>query len=236
MVVGASSVNKLNKTKAIIWVGESVKLKVIDNSKSIEWQSSNPKVATVNDSGTVRGKGAGKAVVSAKIGKKKYNCLVKVKDTKIKSVKAKNNTQKDNTQLSFVFSDNSVIKKTVNYSIWGLAGDEIIEHYEFVDLTGDGRKEVGVYRNYPNNLTDWRLVNVFLMKDGKLKELSYEKDILEVKGQPYDGNVISLNKKGYPKYGLELELYGRDENGDMCVEHKYIIGYKNNKWSKIKGY
>ena len=42
--------------------------KVIDNSKSIEWQSSNPKVATVNDSGTVRGKGAGKAVVSAKIG------------------------------------------------------------------------------------------------------------------------------------------------------------------------
>lgn len=239
LVVSASSVSSLNKTKTTIWVGESVKLKVLNNSKSVHWQSSNQKVAVVSDNGIVRGKGAGKATISAKIGTKKYNCAVNVKDKKIKSIRAKSNFQKSNTQISFVFSDNSVIKKIVDYASWGLEDDQIVEHYELVDLTGDGKKELVVSRCYPNNVADtWLLVDVFLMKDGNLKELSYEADISELKGQAYSGKVVSLNEKGYPRYGLELECYSRYDDGakrgQVYIENQYTIGYKNNKWMIIR--
>ena len=241
LVVSASSVSRLNKTKATIWVGESVKLKVLNNSKSVHWQSSNQKVAVVSDNGIVRGKGAGKATISAKIGTKKFNCTVNVKDKKIKSIRAKSNFQKSNTQISFVFSDNSVIKKTVDYASWGLEDDQIIDHYEFVDLTGDGKKELVVYRSFPNNLTDlWVLVNAFSMEHGTLKELSYEKEIPGLQGQAYSGKIVSLNQKGYPKYGLQLELYSKyidgEKQGEMYVEHQYIIGYQKKKWSIVSSF
>jgi uncharacterized protein YjdB len=71
---------KLNKTKATIRVGKTVKLKVTNykNSK-VTWSSSNKKVATVSSTGKVKGIKAGTATITAKVGKKSVKAKVTVR-------------------------------------------------------------------------------------------------------------------------------------------------------------
>lgn len=70
---------KLNRTKATIYVGKTVQLKVNNNKKKVKWSTSNKKVATVTKKGKVTGKKTGKSTITAKIGKKKYRCKITVK-------------------------------------------------------------------------------------------------------------------------------------------------------------
>lgn len=67
---------KLDQKSISINVGQSVKLNLI-NAKKAKWTSSNKQVATVKN-GLVVGKKAGKAVISAKVGKKTLKCKVNV--------------------------------------------------------------------------------------------------------------------------------------------------------------
>lgn len=80
--VSAAKKPKLNKKKATITVGKTVKLKVKHKKKSVKWSSSNKKVATVNGSGRVKGKKKGKATITAKTGGRKLKCKVTVKAKK----------------------------------------------------------------------------------------------------------------------------------------------------------
>lgn len=78
-VSAASKKVKLNKTKATVYVGKTVTLKLKNNKKKVKWSSSNKKVATVSKKGKVKGKKIGKAIITAKVGKKKYKCKITVK-------------------------------------------------------------------------------------------------------------------------------------------------------------
>ena len=78
---------KLNKTKATVYVGKSVQLKVNNNKKKVKWFTSNKKVAIVSKKGKVKGKKVGKATITAKIGKKKYKCKITVKKKVVKPSK-----------------------------------------------------------------------------------------------------------------------------------------------------
>lgn len=83
--VSAAKKVKLNKTKATIYVGKTVTLKLKNkknNKKKVKWSSSNKKVAIVTKKGKVKGKKAGKVTITAKVGKKKYKCKVTVKKRK----------------------------------------------------------------------------------------------------------------------------------------------------------
>ena len=53
--VSAARKVRLNKTKATIYVGKTVTLKLKNNRKKIKWSSSNRKVATVTSKGKVKG-------------------------------------------------------------------------------------------------------------------------------------------------------------------------------------
>ena len=86
--VSAATKVKLNKTKVTIQVGRSVKLKVKGTKVKVKWLTSNKKVAVVKK-GKVTGKKAGKAVITAKVGKKAYKCKVTVK----KAVKEQETTK-----------------------------------------------------------------------------------------------------------------------------------------------
>ena len=80
-----SAAAKLNKKKITISVGQTVKLKVKKNSKKVKWKSSNKKIVTVSKKGKIKGKKVGKATITAKIGKKKLKCKVKVVAKKTKN-------------------------------------------------------------------------------------------------------------------------------------------------------
>ena len=70
---------KISKSKLSLSVGESYKLSVKGTSSKIIWSTSDKKVATVSKTGQVTAKGAGKAKITAKVGKAKYTCTVNVK-------------------------------------------------------------------------------------------------------------------------------------------------------------
>jgi len=77
--VFAAKKAKISKTKATIYVGKTIKLKVKNNKKKVKWSTSNKKVAKVSKKGKVKGIKAGKATITAKVGKKAYKCKITVK-------------------------------------------------------------------------------------------------------------------------------------------------------------
>lgn len=69
---------KLNATKKTLLIGNTYKLKVKNATKAVTWTSSNPKIASVSEKGLVTAKRAGTTTITAKVGKKKLTCTVKV--------------------------------------------------------------------------------------------------------------------------------------------------------------
>ena len=76
---------KLSKKSVTITKGKSVTLKLKGTKKKPKWSTSNKKIATVSKKGKVVGKKAGNAKITAKLGKKKYVCKVKVTKAKPQS-------------------------------------------------------------------------------------------------------------------------------------------------------
>ena len=69
----------LNKKKITINKGYSSTLRLKGKKKKIKWTSSNPRIAKVNKKGKVTGVYPGNAIITAKVGKSKFKCKVKVK-------------------------------------------------------------------------------------------------------------------------------------------------------------
>lgn len=81
--VTAATKVKINKTKASIYVGKTVQLKVTGTKKKVTWKSSNKKIATVTSKGKVKGVKKGTAKITATVSKKKYVCKVTVKNREV---------------------------------------------------------------------------------------------------------------------------------------------------------
>ena len=73
----AAAKKKLNKTKATMYTGNTLNLKV-KKAKSVQWKSSNKNIATVKK-GKVTALAKGKATITAKVGKTKLKCRITVK-------------------------------------------------------------------------------------------------------------------------------------------------------------
>jgi hypothetical protein len=82
-VTASAATVKINKTKATIYVGSSVTLKITNTSKKVSWSSSDKSVAAVKSTGSktakVTAKAPGKATITAKANGKKYKCVVTTK-------------------------------------------------------------------------------------------------------------------------------------------------------------
>lgn len=72
---------KLTCKELSLLPGETFTLRVQNTSKTVKWTSGKKKVATVNAYGEVTAVAPGKATITAKVGKKKYKCVVTVQDT-----------------------------------------------------------------------------------------------------------------------------------------------------------
>ncbi|MCI9547132.1 MAG: Ig domain-containing protein [Lachnospiraceae bacterium] len=102
---------KINKKQVSLNNGESAKLKVSKVAKKIRWSSSDRSVASVDKKGVVTAKKKGSAVITAKVGKAKYNCKVKVK--KYRSISRRSVTLKEGEKSRF---SSSLIRKKSAWS------------------------------------------------------------------------------------------------------------------------
>ena len=76
---GALAATRISKTKATIYNGTTLQLKITGTGKPAKWSSSNAAVAKVDQKGLVTANKVGKATITAQIGKEKYSCKVTVK-------------------------------------------------------------------------------------------------------------------------------------------------------------
>ena len=80
----AASKLKLNKTKATVYVGKTVTLKVSGASGAVKWTSKNKRIATVKKTGSksakVTAKKAGKTTITAKNGRESVTCSLTLKN------------------------------------------------------------------------------------------------------------------------------------------------------------
>ncbi len=74
---------KLNKTSGVFTAGYKYKLKVKGTTQKVTWKSSDKTIVVVSKSGVIRGKKAGEATVTAKIGKKAYKCAITIEQPSI---------------------------------------------------------------------------------------------------------------------------------------------------------
>ena len=155
---------KLNKTKVTINVGKTVTLKLKNNKKTVKWSTSNKKVAIVTKKGKVTGKKAGKATITAKVGKKKYKCKVIVKQIRpAYAVKISNN-----------LDANSAYDK-ISITIEN-TGTETIYLGNYTDLQ---EKYMTVYNAlagsilYQSNVTGYCLISATTILPGNSKTLEF---------------------------------------------------------------
>lgn len=78
----AKSALRLNRKKATLNVGASLRLKVKGTKKKVKWTTSKKKVAAVSQKGKVTGKKAGTAKITARVAGKKLVCKVTVRSKK----------------------------------------------------------------------------------------------------------------------------------------------------------
>jgi len=142
----ASSKIKINKTKTIMYVGDSLTLKLSGVSTKqkdkIKWSTSNKKIATVSKKGKVRAKKKGKVVITATYKKKKYKCAITLKNKK-KVANVVEVTSKDNMNslINFINKNGFDAPKT---------GYKMIR---WEDAYGDGKGE-GI-KILPNNMVEF---------------------------------------------------------------------------------
>ena len=69
---------KLNKTNVTLNVGQTKTLKLQNNKEQIKWSSNKKEVAIVTQKGKVTAKNEGIAIITDKVGKRKYKCKITV--------------------------------------------------------------------------------------------------------------------------------------------------------------
>lgn len=146
----AEAAVKISKTKAIMEVDSTLKLKVTGTNSKITWKSSKKSVAAVDSSGVVTAKSEGKATITATVGKKKYTCEVTVVDSN-KSITYKGgDTWTVDGLWTFRFNSATATEESYHQP-----GDDIPEQVVVLDYTYETIDDGGTYMDmYTFNVID----------------------------------------------------------------------------------
>lgn len=122
VTVEAATKVKLNKSKATLFTGKTLQLKLNGAKGKVTWSSSKKSVATVSKSGKVKAKKNGTATITAKYQGKKYKCIITVKKAvPLKSIKLNKSSVKlevdDYVQLKVKYNpSNTTVDKEIKWT------------------------------------------------------------------------------------------------------------------------
>lgn len=113
----ASAAVKISKKSVTLTKTQKTTLKITGTKKKVKWSSSKKSVASVSAKGVVTAKKKGTAVITAKVGNKKYTCKVTVRNP-LTAKQAEKAVKKFLSKKNFPFWLYSAKKEGKNYIIW----------------------------------------------------------------------------------------------------------------------
>ena len=131
----ASAKVSINKKSLSLTVGQTATLKVTGTKKKVKWSSNKKAIVTVNQKGKITAKKSGKAVITAKLGKKKYTCKVTVK----KAAKTSSKVSSKNWTSAELHALDGYLENAMNA----------------VDYATDYYKTQSIYDSYMNKVTPY---------------------------------------------------------------------------------
>lgn len=114
---------QLNLKTPKLAVGAKKTLYVDGTTKRVTWSTSDSSIVTVDKNGVIKGKKAGKATITAKVGKKKYTCEVQVK--------------KPNDYLKWYFKRNDTIVLSTDTAFVTIGYENDKYEFMYMDMTED---------------------------------------------------------------------------------------------------
>lgn len=207
----------LNSNKVSIYIGNTYKLSLNNETNSVTWKSSDKKIATVNKNGVVTAKGKGSCTITAISNEVKYICKVTVKKP----------TEK-------ILYNELLEKKEYSYSI--KYGDEEypykmeLNYFLHMDINNDGVKELIVSSKNKATSSEWGYIYkedalVFTIKNNKLKFLGVINSCIDQEGMMYSEKykgIISEQDAGSGGRGAWYSIHNIKNN---VLEPLYKCGW-----------
>lgn len=107
-----------------------------------------------------------------------------------------------------------------------------VQSIEYKDITGDGKDEVIVYREFLNNVCDWTLMDFFKIEDDKVTEISPSTDIMELSNTPWDTRTVNGTTEGY-SIVLEMVYYNKVP-AHVYTDTVMTVGFDKERWKVIE--
>ena len=241
-------VPRLDQTKVTLLTDQKVVLNILDKANPedvVQWSSNKKKIASVNEFGEVTGLKKGKAVITAKIGKKKYKATVTVKKRQIKINPAKTTIEKD--QHIFLQLLN---KKDEDQAVWTTSNDKVVIVAQSGEIAGvkpgkatitaqvgkqKAKAEITV-KAKPLSLSETKIemdegsdeaLSINNYENQKVKWTSSDESIATV-----ENGIIHAKKEG--KVTITATIDKKDYTCDVTV-HKLIKVIDQKEMTVIKG-
>ncbi len=233
---------KLNKTKATVYNGKKLKLKVSGTKETVKWSSSNKKIATVKK-GVVTPKKPGSVKIKAKVAGQTLVCKVTVKSpisASVSSLTLKENQAKNvkvtwilNDTIYYEVYDSSIVSctwskkwknNTTTLKVKGLKpGSTVVALYN--DLTDDVVEiPVTVKPNGPALTADKTTVELFLDSD---KSVSiYSKEDGDITFSVANPAIVSASLDDYWGGDYMLTLTGKQKGSTTVTVNNKSTGSK----------
>jgi len=131
------------------------------------------------------------------------------------------------TWLHFSFSDGTEVDEELSYF------PSIVENVDFVDITGDGKDEVLIYRYFANTATEYTLINFFQIEENCVTEISPELELEELANNGWNVIDIDFSEEEYDMPVFMMESYEKI-NTVTYPDKRVLVGYQGGGWQILE--
>ncbi|MBR4175421.1 MAG: hypothetical protein IKR56_08780 [Lachnospiraceae bacterium] len=122
----------------------------------------------------------------------------------------------DSTEIYFKLSTGESVTKEIVYGT-------NVEGMDELDIDGDGENEIVINQYFLNSVTEYSVINIYKLIDGKVEEIYPGTDIPELKDELINTEIKPLEKEGLPKYVLESTVYQKEEGEILVKYHGFLV-------------
>ena len=216
----------INASKKSLYVGQTYKLKLIRTQKEVLWTSSNKKIATVSKTGNVTAKQAGKAVITAAIGKITYTCTITVRPSNLLVDKTSITIQskgKQSIPITYVSTWKHIVIEVSNTSIAKVSLTNMQKQNATITILPQkvGTTTIKIYaRSLPK---DVKTIKVKVLESAISESPNFTVTMSEDTLKSTKYGIMHIHNKGTKKLMIQSVAYSYDFDYSGYDRRMYLV-------------